>query len=211
VAHVHVYGAQVTQLFRLSEDEDVVYTDEQLPATYSYVALGHIHKPQSLGGHAHVRYCGSIERLDLGELLDRKEVTLFELGPSGVVDQPTSHPLEMTPIYDVSITNPREELPGLRDRFPDHGTALVNLHVNYTAGVDNLETVLRELDAIFPRWYSRDWVESRSVGPALTIGAPPAKSFEVTVRDYLTGELTNYSDVDRAAILELAENLLHDD
>jgi hypothetical protein len=31
------------------------------------------------------------------------------------------------------------------------------------------------------------------------------------VRDYLTGELTNYSDEDRAAILELAENLLHDD
>jgi len=211
VAHVHVYGAQVTHLFRLSEDEDVVFTDEQLPEAYSYVALGHIHKPQSLGGHAHVRYCGSIERLDLGELLDRKEVTLFELGNTGLVGQPTSLPLDATPIYDVSITNPREELPGLRDRFPDHAKALVNLHVNYTAGVDNLETVLRELDAIFPRWYSRDWAESRSVGPSLTIGAPPAKSFEETVRDYLTGELTNYSDEDRAAILELAENLLHDD
>jgi exonuclease SbcD len=211
VAHVHVYGAQVTNLFRLSEDEDVVFTDEQLPSAYSYVALGHIHKPQALGGYAHVRYCGSIERLDLGEFLDRKEVTLFELGPSGVVGQPMSLPLDATPIYDVEITNPQQELPALRGRYLDHATALVNLHVNYTAGVDNLEAVLRELDAIFPRWYGRDWVESRSVGPALTIGAPPAKSFEETVRDYLTGELTNYSDEDRAAILELAENLLHDD
>src|SRR5439155_15998657 len=31
MAHVHVYGAQVSQLFRLSEDEDVVFADEQLP------------------------------------------------------------------------------------------------------------------------------------------------------------------------------------
>jgi hypothetical protein len=67
------------------------------------------------------------------------------------------------------------------------------------------------LDAVFPRWYGRDWVESRSLGPALTIGTPPAKCFEETVRDYLTVELTNYSDEDRAAILELAEALLHDD
>jgi exonuclease SbcD len=211
VAHVHVYGAQVSHLFRLSEDEDVVFADDQLPTAYSYAALGHIHKPQSLGGRAHVRYCGSIERLDLGELLDRKEVTVFELGPSGLTGEPASLPLDATPIYDLSIASPREELPALRDRYPDHATALVNLHVNYTAGVDNLESVLRELDATFPRWYSRDWVERRSVGPALTIGAPPAKSFEETVRDYLSGELTNYPDVDRAAILELAEELLHDD
>jgi exonuclease SbcD len=195
----------------MSEDEDIVFTDDQLPTAYSYVALGHIHKPQSLGGHAHVRYCGSIDRLDLGELLDRKEVTLLELAPSGLIGEPASLPLDATPIYDVAITNPQQELPALRDRYPDHATALANLHVHYTAGVDNLEAVLRELDAIFPRWYCRDWVENRSVGPALTIGAPPAKSFEETVRDYLTGELTNCSDEDRAAILELAEELLHDD
>jgi exonuclease SbcD len=211
VAHVHVYGAQVSHLFQMSEDEDIVFTDDQLPTAYSYVALGHIHKPQSLGGHAHVRYCGSIDRLDLGELLDRKEVTLLELAPSGLIGEPASLPLDATPIYDVAITNPQQELPALRDRYPDHATALANLHVHYTAGVDNLEAVLRELDAIFPRWYCRDWVENRSVGPALTIGAPPAKSFEETVRDYLTGELTNCSDEDRAAILELAEELLHDD
>src|SRR5262245_12350628 len=209
VAHVHVYGAQVSTLFRLSEDEAVVFSDDQLPTAYSYVALGHIHKPQAIGGHAHVRYCGSIERLDLGELLDRKEVTLFELGPSGLIGEPASLPLDATPIYDIAITNPQLELPALRDRYPDHATALVNLHVNYTAGVDNLESVLRELDAIFPRWYGRDWVESRSLGPALTIGeSPPAKSFDETVRDYLAAELTNYGDEDRAAVLALAEGLL---
>ena len=138
-------------------------------------------------------------------------MTVFELGPSGLVGEPIGLPLDATPIYDVAIQDPQKDLAALRDRFPDHATALVNLHVNYTAGVDNLEAVLRELDAIFPRWYGRDWVESRSLGPALTIGAPPAKGFEETVRDYLVSELTNYSDDDRSAVLELAEELLHDD
>jgi DNA repair protein SbcD/Mre11 len=209
VAHVNVQGAEVTHLFRLSEDEDVVFADGQLHAAYAYVALGHIHKAQALGGHDHVRYSGSIERMDLGELLDRKGVTLVELGPAGLAGAPVTLPLDATPIYEVAIANPGVELPGLRERYPDHATALVNLHVTYTAGVDNLESVLRELDAIFPRWYGRDWVESRSLGPALTVGeAPPAKSFDETVRDYLAAELTNYGDEDRAAVLALAEGLL---
>ena len=116
--------------------------------------------------------------------------------------------LDATPIYDVAIQDPQKDLPALRARYPDHATALVNLHVTYTAGVDNLEAVLRELDTIFPRWYGRDWVESRSLGPALTVGEAPAKSFEETVRDYLRQELMNEPDEWRNAILARAEALL---
>ena len=61
-AHIHVEGGQVSPLFRITEEEDVVLPDADLPAGFTYVALGHIHKPQCLGGHAHVRYSGSIER-----------------------------------------------------------------------------------------------------------------------------------------------------
>ncbi|HEY1380773.1 MAG TPA: ATP-dependent dsDNA exonuclease, partial [Gemmataceae bacterium] len=78
-------------------------------------------------------------------------------------------------------------------------------------GVDSLEEVLRELEAIFPRWYSRDWTERSTLGPALTVGgAEPTKSFEDTVRDYLTTELTNHPEADRAAVLELAETMLRE-
>ena len=45
---------------------------EGLAEQYAYVALGHIHRPQFLGGHPHVRYSGSIERMDLGEQTDTK-------------------------------------------------------------------------------------------------------------------------------------------
>src|SRR5256885_729849 len=64
-AHVHVRGSVLPTLFRLTEQEDVVFSDADLPTHFAYIALGHIHRAQALGGQAHVRYSGSIERMDL--------------------------------------------------------------------------------------------------------------------------------------------------
>jgi exonuclease SbcD len=164
-----------------------------------------------VGGHEHVRYCGSIERMDLGEQNDSKGVVLFELSDRGLVGPPVTLPLEATPLYEVDIRDPMSDLPTLRQRYPDHAKALVSAHVHYTAGVEPLEDVLRELEDIFPRWYSRDWSERTDLGPALTIGdAAPAKSFEDTVRDYLTAELQNHSEADRLAVMGMAEGLLQE-
>ena len=46
-----------------------------------YVALGHIHKPQNLneGNHPPVVYPGSIERVDFGEVNDRKYYIMAEV------------------------------------------------------------------------------------------------------------------------------------
>lgn len=209
MAHVNVRGAEVSSLFRVSVTEDVVFDGEALPSNYAYVALGHIHKPQTLAGHEHVRYCGSIDRLDLGEQHDRKGVVVFELDARGLSGSPVTLPLAATPMYEIDIDDPETDLPALRARYPDHEAALVNLHLRYTAGVDSLESILRELEAIFPRWYARDWLERTENGPALTVGeAAPSKSFEDTVREYLETELQNESD--RVAVLELAEERLRD-
>jgi exonuclease SbcD len=211
MAHVNVQGAEVNSLFRLSESEDVVFADDTLHENYAYVALGHIHRAQSLGGHEHVRYSGSIDRMDLGEQHDRKGVVLFGIDDGNLTGVPVTLPLDALPIYEVEVHDPRDELPRLRERYPDHESALVNIHVHYTAGVDSLEEVLRELEAIFPRWYNRDWTERSTLGPALTLGeALRTKSFEDTVRDYLTAELTNHPDADRTAVLELAEVMLRE-
>ena len=62
-AHATVRGANIgSSLFRLQLDDDVQVNDAQMAEQYEYVALGHIHKPQFLGGHQHVRYSGSIEK-----------------------------------------------------------------------------------------------------------------------------------------------------
>ena len=63
-----------------------------LPENASYVALGHIHKPQAIQGFpAHAaRYAGSILQLDFGEQGDRKSVTLLDAGvgrPTEVLEE----------------------------------------------------------------------------------------------------------------------------
>jgi exonuclease SbcD len=209
-AHVHVHGSQIgPSLFRLSEQEDVIVAGDQLHEQYAYVALGHIHKPQYLGGHPHVRYCGSIERMDLGEQNDTKGVVLFEVGPDGRRGDPTVLPLPATPIYELSVLNPAEDIPRLKEEYPDAQQDLVNLHIRYTAGQDNLEEILRDLEAIFPRWYARDWTESGALGPSLSVDdAVRGKGFAETVRDYLRQELLNHADEDRDALLSIVDELI---
>jgi exonuclease SbcD len=210
-AHVHVRGGEVSTLFRISEQEDVVFESDDLPADFAYVALGHIHKPQCVAGHQHVRYSGSIERMDLGESGDNKCVVLVEVGPEGRRAEPEVLPLESTPVYAVDVRDPGAELPLLSSSYPDAERALVHVKLKYTAGVDNLDATLRELEKVFPRWYARDWKESGALDGPLTVGeAPRGKSFEDTVRDYLKAELVNHPDDEREAVLDRAERLLRE-
>ena len=49
-----------------------------------YIALGHIHKPQKVGGLDHIRYCGSPIPLGFDEAKQQKEVLLVDLDASGL-------------------------------------------------------------------------------------------------------------------------------
>lgn len=49
-----------------------------------YIALGHIHKPQKVGGLAHIRYSGSPIPLGFDEARQQKEVLLVDLGTDGL-------------------------------------------------------------------------------------------------------------------------------
>ncbi len=209
-AHVHVRGAELPTLFRISEEEDVVFSDADLPTGFAYIALGHIHRAQYLGGQKHVRYSGSIERMDLGEKDDQKGVVLFDVGPEGLRGEPTVLPLDATPIYEIEIHSPQDELPGLKERYAGANDDLVRIVCTYTAGVDNREEILRELNEIFPRWYDREINERNALDKTSLVGAAtgPAKSFEQTVRDYLMQELTNHSEEFQQAVMARAEEIL---
>jgi exonuclease SbcD len=208
-AHIHAQSAQVPSLFRISDQESIVFTDADLPTNLAYIALGHIHQPQCLMGLPHVRYSGSIERLDLGEKLDRKSITLVNLGAHGFEGEIETRPLPATPMYDLDIFDPQNELPALSTIYPEADRALVRYRLHYKAGEDNLHEMLTKLDEIFPRWYQREWIEASELGPTRTPSAVPAqKSFHDTVIDYLKHELENHEDAERDALLKLAEQLL---
>ncbi len=81
-SHVSVQGALYGSERSVMLGRDVVLAgslvrDERL----DYVALGHIHKAQNLneGGHHPVIYTGSIERVDFGEVDDRKTYVIAEV------------------------------------------------------------------------------------------------------------------------------------
>jgi exonuclease SbcD len=49
-----------------------------------YIALGHIHRPQKVGGFEHIRYSGSPIALSFDEAKQHKEMLLVDLGPGGL-------------------------------------------------------------------------------------------------------------------------------
>lgn len=76
-----------------------------------YIALGHIHRPQKVGGLEHIRYSGSPIPLSFDEAKQRKEMLLVELGAGGLrsvtpLEVPCFQPL-------VSIRGSLAELAGL--------------------------------------------------------------------------------------------------
>ena len=74
-----------------------------------YIALGHIHKPQKVGGLEHIRYCGSPLALGFDEAKQSKEVLLVDLNAHGLQ---TITPLA-TPVCQIlaSLTGNLASLP----------------------------------------------------------------------------------------------------
>jgi len=55
----------------------------QFPASFDYVALGHIHQAQRVGGRENVRYSGSLVPLTFGEARQPQSVCVFDLSEAG--------------------------------------------------------------------------------------------------------------------------------
>jgi len=55
-------------------------TAAAFPAAFDYVALGHLHRPQRVGGTGHIRYSGSPIPLSFAEAGYRQQVLLLDFG-----------------------------------------------------------------------------------------------------------------------------------
>jgi exonuclease SbcD len=112
-------------------------------AGFDYVALGHLHAPQAVGGE-HVRYSGSLLKYAFAEAEHDKGATIVELGAAGV--RATHVPI--TPRHDViRLTASFEELLGA-PRFAAAERAYVEATYTDTGYV--LDAAVR-LRARFPR------------------------------------------------------------
>ncbi len=213
-AHLFLQGAILPNGYTItSEDErtDIVCPGEDLGAGWAYVALGHVHKPQTLGGQSSVRYSGSIERLDFGERDDEKGAVLFEIGSEGLHGEPLWLPLNATPFLEVNISDPALELPELEAKYPLATNALVRCHVTYRPDEHDPDEIHRRLDSIFPRCYARTVVPrglEPSAGDETPWSGPSNRSVREVVLDYVQAKLGNNPDAE--AVLAEAEALFQE-
>lgn len=113
---------------------------------FSYVALGHLHRPQK-SLVPHIRYAGSPLAYSFSELNQQKAVPVIELGPFGSL--PEIRQRELTPLRALrELTGTLEELIISAKALPE--TARQDfLRVTLT-DKDRLENPMRRLQAWYP-------------------------------------------------------------
>lgn len=207
VAHLHVRGSELTTAYKMTDREDVLFDAGELHPDWRYVALGHIHKPQSLGGGETVRYPGSLDRLDFGEPHDHHGVILFDVNGAEPV-RPKRLSIAPTPFHTITLADPDAELATLHEKYPDHNTAIVRFLIHPPAVLARDE-VMRQLKRMFPRWYSLVWVESANADVTDDgVKFSARAGFTETVRTYLTEQLDRENDPDKDRVLALADTFL---
>ena len=83
MSHMFVSGAKPGGSEReVTIGADYAVSPTRLPKTASYVALGHVHRPQKVAGApGDARYCGSLLQLDFGERGQDKSLLVVEAHP----------------------------------------------------------------------------------------------------------------------------------
>jgi exonuclease SbcD len=89
MGHLHAQQAEITDMDKT--ERPIMGGIECISATafhedIQYVALGHIHKAQRIGGKEHIRYCGSPIPMSFSELNYKHQVVVFDLNEQNISD-----------------------------------------------------------------------------------------------------------------------------
>jgi exonuclease SbcD len=142
-----------------SEEVSVGGTDQvevSVMEPFDYVALGHIHRPQYVGGKT-IRYCGTPLKYSFSEADHEKSVTLVELREKG---QLTIQELPLHPRHDM------RELKGtymeLTAKASYRGTAVDDyLHITLT-DEEEVPDAIAKLRIIYPNIMKLDYDNRRT-------------------------------------------------
>lgn len=155
VTHQFVTGAE------RSESEEISVggadnVDVSVFEPFDYVALGHIHGPQSVDRET-VRYCGTPLKYSFSETDQQKSVTVAELGEKGSVSVRT---LPLQPLHDLrELRGTYMELTARENYF---GTAREDyIHITLTDEED-VPDAIGKLRVIYPRLMRLDYDNART-------------------------------------------------
>lgn len=92
MGHLYAQGAEVSDSEREIQVGNQAGIDSAIFGVVpSYVALGHIHKPQTVGSD-HIRYSGSPISLSFSERVDKKQIVMLEIDNGKFHIKPTQIP-----------------------------------------------------------------------------------------------------------------------
>ncbi len=121
IAHAFVGGGTESDSERQLSVGNISVMPVHLWEGFDYVALGHLHRPQSLGEGKKVRYSGSILKYSLSEVHSHKSVTIIDMDKTGDFTQKI---IPLIPQKDVKvlkgIIKDMEFVPSDSENFPKH-------------------------------------------------------------------------------------------
>ncbi|NLT11933.1 MAG: exonuclease SbcCD subunit D [Clostridiaceae bacterium] len=155
ITHQFVTGASKSD----SEDISVGGTDNvdaEVFNGFDYVALGHLHSPQNVGGK-HLRYCGSPLKYSVSECNQEKSVTVIELEEKGSLEIRT---LPLNPLRDLRKI--KGNYMSVTDRSTYEGTDTSDfIHVTLTDEND-VPDAMAKLRVIYPNIVHLHYDNSRT-------------------------------------------------
>ena len=161
VTHQFVTGASRCD----SEDLSVGGSDNvdaAVFAPFDYVALGHIHNPQSAGA-PHVRYCGTPLKYSFSEAAHEKSVTVVELREKGTVDIRT---IPLKPLRDMAELRGTYESLTFRGFYEGTSYPGDYLHITLTDEED-IPDAISKLRVIYPNLMQLSYDNARTRSGAL--------------------------------------------
>jgi exonuclease SbcD len=199
MAHTHIEGAQFGESERrVHISEDWAAAPEALPSKASYVALGHIHRPQKIDGKVPAYYAGSLLQMDFGEAGEEKSFVVINASPGKRV---TSADVEHVPYEGgLPLVDLRLPLAELEESAGRYRTGWLRVTVPLTERDPDLNRKVRELlpNALVVRAELPELEEPPKI--RLESGVPP-------VRHYAAYHLREHNHPAELAVLDTFEDL----
>lgn len=178
--------------------------DAAVFAPFDYVALGHLHGPQSLGD-GRIRYCGTPLKYSFSEARRQKSVTVAELGKKGDL---TVRTVPLTPLRDMIELRGKYDEVAARDFYRDlDRDAYVRVTLTNEEDVPDAAAKLR---TIYPNLMVLDYDNRRTrrAGRAIESGAGDRRSpLEICADFYERQNGGPLSEEQRSYLAGVLENI----
>jgi exonuclease SbcD len=199
MAHTHIEGAEFGESERrVHIAEDWAASAKALPAKASYIALGHLHKPQKIDAASPAYYAGSLLQMDFGEAGEEKTFAVVTASPG---KRATPENIDHVPYEGgLPLVDVRASLAELEETADKLRTGWLRVTVPLTERDPDLNRKVRELlpNTLVVRAELPEVEEPPDI--QLEMGVPP-------VRHYAAYHLREHNQAAELAVLDTFQDL----